>query len=32
VFRVDPTTGDMTFIGDRDVCASPRSSKMAAAQ
>jgi 6-phosphogluconolactonase len=32
VFRADPTTGDMTFIGDRDVCASPRFSKMAAAQ
>jgi 6-phosphogluconolactonase len=32
VFRVDPASGDMTFIGDRDVCASPRFSKMAAVQ
>src|SRR5262249_21661760 len=29
VFSVDPTSGNMTFIADRDVCASPRFSRMA---
>lgn len=29
VFRVDPATGDMTFVDDRDVCASPRFVKLA---
>jgi hypothetical protein len=32
VFKVDPTSGDMTFLTDRDVCASPRFSKMALIQ
>ncbi|HMF41593.1 MAG TPA: beta-propeller fold lactonase family protein, partial [Polyangia bacterium] len=32
VFSVDPTSGNMTFVTDRDVCASPRFSKMAAIQ
>jgi len=31
VFRVDTATGDMTFVSDRDVCASPRFVKLAAA-
>jgi hypothetical protein len=30
--QVDPTSGDMTFLTDRDVCASPRFSKMALIQ
>jgi 6-phosphogluconolactonase len=30
IFRVDPATGDMTFVNDRDVCDSPRFVKMAA--
>jgi 6-phosphogluconolactonase len=29
VFRVDPATGAMTFIADRDVCDSPRFARMA---
>jgi len=29
VFRVDPATGNMTFIADRDVCLSPRFARMA---
>ena len=29
VFRADPATGSMTFIGDRDVCLSPRFARMA---
>jgi 6-phosphogluconolactonase (cycloisomerase 2 family) len=32
VFRVDPATGDMTFVDDRDVCDSPRFVKLAAAK
>jgi len=28
VFSVDPATGDMTFIDDRDVCDSPRFARM----
>jgi 6-phosphogluconolactonase (cycloisomerase 2 family) len=32
VFRTDPATGDMTFVSTRDVCASPRFVKMAAAK
>jgi 6-phosphogluconolactonase len=32
VFQVDPTSGDMTFLSDHDVCASPRFSRMAAIQ
>jgi 6-phosphogluconolactonase len=30
VFQVDPTSGNMTFLTDHDVCASPRFSRMAA--
>jgi 6-phosphogluconolactonase len=29
VFRVDPGTGNMTFLADRDVCGSPRFARMA---
>jgi 6-phosphogluconolactonase len=29
VFRVDPDTGAMTFLLDRDVCDSPRFARMA---
>ena len=29
VFSVDPATGAMTFIADRDVCLSPRFARMA---
>ena len=29
VFSVDPVTGAMTFIADRDVCLSPRFARMA---
>jgi 6-phosphogluconolactonase len=29
VFRVDPGTGNMTFVADRDVCLSPRFARMA---
>jgi 6-phosphogluconolactonase (cycloisomerase 2 family) len=29
VFRVDPATGNMTFVADRDVCLSPRFARMA---
>jgi 6-phosphogluconolactonase len=32
VFRTDPATGEMTFVSTRDVCASPRFVKMAAAK
>ena len=30
VFKVDPTAGSMTFVGDRAVCPSPRFARMAA--
>ena len=29
VFRVDPGTGNMTFVADRDVCLSPRFARLA---
>jgi 6-phosphogluconolactonase len=29
VFRVDPSTGNMTFLTQRDVCDSPRFSRLA---
>jgi 6-phosphogluconolactonase len=29
VFRVDPATGGLTFVNDRDVCSSPRFVRMA---
>ena len=32
VFRLDPTTGSLTFVSTRDVCASPRFARMAAAK
>jgi 6-phosphogluconolactonase (cycloisomerase 2 family) len=32
VFRVDPSTGALTFVATRDVCASPRFARMALAK
>jgi len=29
VFRVDPASGGMTFVANRDVCLSPRFARMA---